>query len=76
MKARKTTVIAPCDNHAWWFAGMTRRRQAECWVEGGPASSRPCAETPCQIKAGTDFFGESSLADVEAMPATTWTANR
>lgn len=51
---RKVSKMTFCDRHAPWFARETRRRQAECMVEGGPGTT--CSGGTCTLHAGTDFY--------------------
>lgn len=56
LKPRKQTVFRICDRHKGWFAGETRRRIAETFVEGGPGHGGPCAGGRCRMWPGTDFY--------------------
>lgn len=65
---RKITKFELCERHAPWFAGSRRRRQIECFVEGGPGGWSPgCEGGTCRLWPGTDLFvpevclGELSL---------------
>lgn len=46
-----------CDRHAGWFAGESRERIAETFVEGGPGMDPPgCSGGVCRLWPGTDFY--------------------
>jgi hypothetical protein len=53
---RKHTKFSYCEEHAEWFTTETRNRQAECFVEGGPAYARACKGGTCEMRPGTDYF--------------------
>jgi len=76
---RKITRIDICPNHVSWFVGVTHRRMAEVFDEGGPGRgiySQAChAKTPCRIWPGRDFF-VASVCDSEADWPKTWAVNR
>lgn len=55
-RERKHTKFQICDTHAGWFAGETRSRKAECFVEGGPGHAAPCSGDGCRLWPGRDFF--------------------
>lgn len=58
-RARKITKFQLCDRHASWFAGTTRYRKAETFVEGGPGSGLPgCSGGKCRLWPGRDFYVE------------------
>lgn len=60
---RKGTTFAYCARHAAWFEGETRSRQAECFVEGGPANAERCEGGRCEMRPGTDFFTADFVED-------------
>jgi hypothetical protein len=71
---RKISKFQICDRHAPWFAGCTRRRTLECFVEGGPGGWTPgCSGGKCRLWPGTDVFdpavcsGELPLEWTEAL---------
>ncbi len=62
---RKLSKFVICERHAGWFAGTTRERKAECFVEGGPGGMAGCCPGPdgygqpkCRLWPGRDFFVE------------------
>ena len=58
--ARKVSMFEICERHAPWFAGETRLRILECFVEGGPGGWSPgCAGGKCRLWPGRDVFEES-----------------
>jgi hypothetical protein len=61
---RKGTKFHYCAAHVDWFAGETRRRQAEVFAEGGWASAPACSgDDRCEMKPGTDFFVREFVED-------------
>lgn len=72
-KVRKITKFASCSKHEGLWQGMTRRRRAEFYMEGGPAGppyGGPCRDGLCQLWPGTDLFTASICASEYKMP---WT---
>jgi hypothetical protein len=55
-KERKITKWEICDYHAGWFAGESRRRIAETFVEGGPGGMGTCRDGKCRLWPGRDFY--------------------
>ena len=61
-----------CDKHRGWFAGCSRERIAETFVEGGPAMSTPgCEGGCCRLWPGRDFYCAEYCVGGEA--ALDWT---
>ena len=56
--ARKHTKFEVCDRHQGWFAGTSRERKAETFVEGGPGSVKGCDGGKCRLWPGRDFYVE------------------
>jgi hypothetical protein len=55
-RERKITKFEICERHSGWFAGESRYRKAETFVEGGPASSGRCEGGKCRLWPGRDFY--------------------
>ena len=55
-RERKHTKFEICERHREWFAGESRYRKAEVFVEGGPAGKAGCEGGMCRLWPGTDFY--------------------
>jgi hypothetical protein len=56
---RKRSKWETCEKHGPWFAGQSRYRIAECFVEGGPGGDcyrGGCEGGRCRLWPGTDFY--------------------
>lgn len=55
-KERLHTKFEICERHSGWFAGETRYRKAEVFVEGGPGGMSGCSGGKCRLWPGRDFY--------------------
>jgi hypothetical protein len=73
-KTRKGSKWQMCEKHAPWFAGESRYRIAECFVEGGPGGDHyagGCERGTCRLWPGTDYYAAEYCTGELALD---WTA--